>query len=148
MPLPSFCKRVAGFIKAHDIGLDKYDFDKFVGGHLTRLGTKNDVVIQKEFIDDLNILENWLRVSSIPYKHETNNDVHNFIIQHDMSRNFSFLIKELYRHILEDIFKIKSDFTISDHTLYFGLESEPAQHNESVELEILCTFRVKLASYL
>jgi hypothetical protein len=36
-----------------------------------------------------------------------------------MSRNFSFLIKELYRHILEDIFKIKSDFTITDHTLIF-----------------------------
>jgi len=114
-----FVKDAAGFIKAHDIGPDKYDFDRFVGGHLTRLGTKNAVVIQKEFIDDLNILENWLRVSSIPYKYETNNDVHNFIIQHDMSRNFSFLIKELYRHILEDIFKIKSDFTITDHTLIF-----------------------------
>jgi hypothetical protein len=54
-----FVKDAAGFIKAHDIGPDKYDFDKFVGGHLTRLGTKNAVVIQKEFIDDLNILENW-----------------------------------------------------------------------------------------
>jgi|SRR5690242_4542273 hypothetical protein len=46
----------------------------------------------------LNILENWSRMSSIPYKHETNNDVHNFILQHDMGRNFSFLIKELYRY--------------------------------------------------
>jgi len=46
----------------------------------------------------LNILENWSRMSSIPYKHETNNDVHNFILQHDKGRNFSFLIKELYRY--------------------------------------------------
>ena len=53
----------------------------------------------------LNILENWSRMSSIPYKHETNNDVHNFIIQHDMGRNFSFLIKELYRYILEEMFE-------------------------------------------
>jgi hypothetical protein len=28
---------VTGFIKAHDIALDNYDFDTFVGGHLTRL---------------------------------------------------------------------------------------------------------------
>src|SRR5919197_3223245 len=40
----------------------------------------------------LNILENWSRISSIPYKHEINNDIHNFIIQHDMGRKFSFLI--------------------------------------------------------
>jgi hypothetical protein len=67
----------------------------------------------------LNILENWSRISSVPYKHEINNDVHNFILQHDMGRNFSFLVKELYRYILEDMFKIKSDFTITDNTLMF-----------------------------
>jgi hypothetical protein len=67
----------------------------------------------------LNILENWLRISSIPYKHETNNDLHNFIIQHDMGRNFSFLVKELYRYLLEDILKTKSDFAITDNTLIF-----------------------------
>ena len=75
-------------------------------------------IAKKEFVDIglllrgeftlssfLDILENWSRMSSIPYKHEINNDVHNFIIQHDMGRNFSFLIKELYRYILEDIFE-------------------------------------------
>ena len=64
-------------------------------------------------------LENWLRISSIPYKHETNDDLHNIIIQHDMGRNFSFLIKELYRYILEEIFERKSDFTITDNTIIF-----------------------------
>jgi Lhr-like helicase len=47
-------------------------------------------------------------------------DVHNFILQHDMGRNFSFLVKELYRYILEDMFKIKSGFTITDNTLIFS----------------------------
>ena len=65
----------------------------------------------------LNNLENWLRISSIPYKHETNDDLHNFIIQHDMGRNFSFLIKELYRYILEEMFDRKTDFTITDNTV-------------------------------
>jgi hypothetical protein len=65
------------------------------------------------------ILENWSRISSIPYKHEINNGVHNFILQHDMGRNFSFLVKELYRYIFEEMFEIKSDFTITDNTVIF-----------------------------
>jgi hypothetical protein len=44
---------VAGFINAHDIILNNYDLDTFVGGHLTRLGTRDDVVTQQEFVSDL-----------------------------------------------------------------------------------------------
>ena len=67
----------------------------------------------------LNILESWSRISSIPYKHKINNDIHDFVIQHDMGRKFSFLIKELYRYIIEDMFERKSDFTITDNTVMF-----------------------------
>ncbi|HZE76961.1 MAG TPA: MBL fold metallo-hydrolase [Nitrososphaeraceae archaeon] len=52
-PYLGIAKDVAGFIKAHDIALNNYDFDTIVAGHLTRLGTRNDVVIQKEFVSDL-----------------------------------------------------------------------------------------------
>ena len=52
-PYLATAKDVAGFIKAHDIALNNYDFNTFVGGHLTRLGTINDVMVQKEFISDL-----------------------------------------------------------------------------------------------
>jgi hypothetical protein len=61
-------------------------------------------------------------MSSIPYKHEINNDVHNFIIQRDMGRNFSFLIKELYRYILKEMFERKSDFTKLITPSCLGLE--------------------------
>ncbi len=44
---------VAGFIKSIDIALNNYDFDTFVGGHLTRLGTQDDVKTQQEFVNDL-----------------------------------------------------------------------------------------------
>lgn len=43
---------VPGFIRSHDIVLG-YDFDTFIGGHLTRLGTVDDVKLQKEFVNDL-----------------------------------------------------------------------------------------------
>lgn len=43
---------VAGFIAAHDEVLS-YDFDHFVGGHLNRLGTREDVEMQKEYVLDM-----------------------------------------------------------------------------------------------
>jgi hypothetical protein len=52
-PYLELTKDTAGFIKAHDIVLNNYDFNIFVGGHLTRLGTRNDVIAQREFVSDL-----------------------------------------------------------------------------------------------
>ena len=52
-PYLAVSKDIAGYIETHDIVLNNYDFEKFVGGHLTRLGTVDDVIVQKEFISDL-----------------------------------------------------------------------------------------------
>jgi glyoxylase-like metal-dependent hydrolase (beta-lactamase superfamily II) len=52
-PYLAIAKDVAGFIKAHDIALNNYDFDTIVAGHITRLGTRNDVIVQREFVSDL-----------------------------------------------------------------------------------------------
>jgi glyoxylase-like metal-dependent hydrolase (beta-lactamase superfamily II) len=49
----AIAKDTAGFIEAHDIALNNYDFDTIVAGHLTRLGTRADVEAQKEFVLDL-----------------------------------------------------------------------------------------------
>ncbi|MFZ0264326.1 MAG: MBL fold metallo-hydrolase [Nitrososphaeraceae archaeon] len=46
-------ENVTGFIQAHDTALNNYDFDKFVGGHVTRIGTPQDIVTQKQFVSDL-----------------------------------------------------------------------------------------------
>jgi len=48
----AIAENIAGFVQAHDIALS-YDFDTYVGGHLTRLGTRQDVETQKEFVKDL-----------------------------------------------------------------------------------------------
>ena len=52
-PYLAIAKDTAGFIKAHDIALNNYDFDTIVAGHLTRLGTREDAEIQREFVSDL-----------------------------------------------------------------------------------------------
>ena len=43
---------VTEFLAAHDKVLE-YDFETFIGGHLTRLGTPEDVQIQKEYFQDI-----------------------------------------------------------------------------------------------
>lgn len=45
-------ENVPGFIKAHEQILT-YDFEHFIGGHLDRTGTKEDVLVQQEFVHDL-----------------------------------------------------------------------------------------------
>jgi glyoxylase-like metal-dependent hydrolase (beta-lactamase superfamily II) len=52
-PYLAITQDTAGFIGAHDIALNNYDFDTLVAGHLTRLGTRNDVMVQREFVSDL-----------------------------------------------------------------------------------------------
>lgn len=53
-PFPdlALAQSVDGFIKAHDVILS-YKFDHYIGGHLTRHGTRDDVETQKEYIWDI-----------------------------------------------------------------------------------------------
>jgi hypothetical protein len=59
-------------------------------------------------------IQNWLRISALPYKHEVNGNVHNLIIEHRMGKNFSFFLKEYNGKILE-MLEIKSDINITDN---------------------------------
>jgi len=40
------------YVRGYDVALT-YDFDTYIGGHLTRPGTREDVLIGKEFVTDL-----------------------------------------------------------------------------------------------
>ena len=59
-------QNIPGFIKAHDQIL-QYDFDYFVGGHLDRSGTRQDVLNQQEYVTQLydNCAEG-IRLSAAP----------------------------------------------------------------------------------
>lgn len=43
---------IPGYIEAHDQVLE-YDFEHFIGGHLTRTGVRQDVLEQREYVLDL-----------------------------------------------------------------------------------------------
>ena len=59
-------QNVPGFIKAHEQVLE-YDFDYFMGGHLDRTGTREDVLIQQDYVTQLydNCAEG-IRLSAAP----------------------------------------------------------------------------------
>ena len=48
----SHVKDMPGYLQAHDDALT-YDFDVLVAGHVGRLGTRQDIEVQREFIRDL-----------------------------------------------------------------------------------------------
>lgn len=48
----ALAKDVPGFVAVHDAILE-YDFDTFVGGHLTRLGTREDVEVARTYVHDV-----------------------------------------------------------------------------------------------
>lgn len=45
-------QNVPGYVKAHD-QISTYDFKHFVGGHLNRAGTRDDVLISQRYVTDL-----------------------------------------------------------------------------------------------
>lgn len=59
-------QNIPGFIKAHDQILE-YDFDHYIGGHLNRAGTRQDVVSQRAYVRDLyNNCAEAIRLSGAP----------------------------------------------------------------------------------
>ncbi|MGA8564352.1 MAG: hypothetical protein WB587_06325 [Nitrososphaeraceae archaeon] len=102
-------------------------FDKLTQEELSEIAL---AIAKKNFVDMallrgevthsfyLYTIQNWLRISSLPYKHEVNDNVHNFIIEHRMGKNFSFFLKEYNSNIL-DMLEIKTDFNITDNIVVF-----------------------------
>ena len=48
----AWAEDVAGLIGGADVALT-YDFDVLVGGHNTRLGNRKDVLVQKQYVQDI-----------------------------------------------------------------------------------------------
>lgn len=69
-----------------------------------------------------NIAETWLRIAKMPYRYEINGNTCRIIIEHDMGYNYSFLIKEITRYILEVAFETQTSCNFTDNTVVIELE--------------------------
>lgn len=72
----------------------------------------------------LSILENWSRISDIPYRTEEIENTQKIIIEHNMGPKYSYLFKEIYRLLLENSFEIKANFDITDNTIVLTFDQE------------------------
>lgn len=72
----------------------------------------------------LSILENWSRISDIPYRTEENEIAQKIIIEHNMGPKYSYLFKEIYRRLLENAFDTKTQFNITDNTIVLTINKD------------------------
>ena len=72
----------------------------------------------------LSILENWSRISDIPYRTEENEATQKIIIEHNMGPKYSYLFKEIYRRLLENAFETKTQFDITDNTIVLTINKD------------------------
>lgn len=79
----------------------------------------------------LDMTEDWARISDFPSKHETSQDgtITRLIIQHDMGKNYAFLLKEICRFALEEMLNEKTEFEMTDNSLVLNVRSKNGQSN-------------------
>jgi hypothetical protein len=60
------------------------------------------------------ISETWLRIAQMSHRIEVAGDIYKIIIEHDMGRKYSYLIKEISRYLLEVAFETKSSCEVTE----------------------------------
>ena len=63
------------------------------------------------------IAETWLRVAQMSQRVEVAGDIYKIIIEHDMGRKYSYLIKEISRYLLEIAFETKSSCDVTENAV-------------------------------
>lgn len=122
----------AGFVSARKSflkGLLELISDKdlsYISKKIAENETKDFVLLlRNEFTIEnaLSALESWFRASGYPFRHETTEFMHSYVIQHDMGRKMSVNLAEIY-HFLFESFKLKRvDFDMTDRTLSFIVDT-------------------------
>ena len=79
----------------------------------------------------LEFIESWIKESGYPYLHDTSGldqNIHHFVIQHDMGLKWSLYLSEICRDLFEELFSITAvRFDITDNTVEFTLDTSRAE---------------------
>jgi hypothetical protein len=72
----------------------------------------------------VDIFDSWLRATGFPHRHDkdSENNRHNFIIQHDMGRKYSFFAAECFKAYFEPLATKKVEYTITDNIVAITVE--------------------------
>jgi hypothetical protein len=72
----------------------------------------------------LDVIETWIKISGYPYRHEVNYARHTYVIQHDMGKNWSLYMAELYRFLFEEFGLKKVEFDLNHNSLDFIVDTD------------------------
>jgi hypothetical protein len=65
----------------------------------------------------LDVVVTWLRINETPNRQVQNLDDFQLLLKHDMGYNFSLLMNEVFRYVIEDFFHIKIGSIITENML-------------------------------
>lgn len=76
-------------------------------------------ILQNEYTVEsfLQTIESWARVSCIPFTHETKGNLNTFVIQHDMTRNWSLYLGHLYKNVIEELAQKKVSVETTNNSI-------------------------------
>jgi predicted transcriptional regulator len=72
----------------------------------------------------LDVIETWIKISGYPYRHDVNYNLHSYVIQHDMGKNWSLYLAELYRFLFEEFGLKRVEFDLNYNSLDFIVDIE------------------------
>jgi hypothetical protein len=98
---------------------------RLVSKELAAKETKDFVLLlRSEYNLDsaLSVAENLIRISGYPFRHETTDTVHSYVIQHDMGSKMSLHLASLYESLFQDFGLERVQMDISDNVLSFVVD--------------------------
>ena len=69
----------------------------------------------------LDALVSWFRINGTPNRQVQNPHEFRLLLKHDMGYNYSFLLKEVFSHVIADFFRIETQSTITDNTFALSI---------------------------
>ena len=97
------------------IQIAKYMVDKEIKDIILVLRREHNIIT---FLD---VVESWAKTSDFPFEHEEKNDMHKYVISHDMGKKWSLYFGEVFKRMFEQLEITKAEFDITDKTLLFTI---------------------------
>ena len=101
--------------------LTEKEVEEVINAHVENDMEDIILLFRNEFTPEsfLDVVESWVLTQKFPFKHEIKDGVHKCLIQHDMGRNWSLYLSEIFSRTLEKLTSKKVERNITDNTIVF-----------------------------
>lgn len=72
----------------------------------------------------LDVVDSWLKVSNLAYKHNVYDDRHTYVIQHDLGKKWSLYLSKVIQYVFEKLISKKPESYITKNTVMFKIDIE------------------------